>query len=306
VICSVPYRTGTLRSLAIALVATVLGACARHTVQRDGSNPCDNTGSGKPHPTPELGATYTNTSGDDLHAFVTSTQLDFTQGKHWTRHRKKCSSGTGNCSTGDSATITICPEQGARDIGQVNATKTYVDLSGGQTNTYVIAKLWDDANSPSDDWLGLTPGDTAYWIIEPDANGHAQSLLVELHQQNGKWQKVPLLPNQTVLFFPCNHKLKDQVEADFGKCLDHKGPDDTVNLADRGYPDRGQGREPSGDVTATWISCVAGCCSTSSAQQFPQSRRPAADSSKIPQSRPPRVDSTRRQSPTSAPRRPAA
>lgn len=214
-----------------------------------------------PTKTAEMPDTYDKISARDLHHYLTDKGvLNFSTGVAHIRHRK-CRAGS-DCTAGDSSLVYIYPEEGAMGVGSWSTGSDYVDLTGGKSNSYVIARLWNDSNSPTEDWLGLAPGDTAYWLVEPDASGHARSRFIQVHSSwVFFWKKNVIDPPGSLLFFACKHESKPKVEADFGYCADHKGPNDPISTPGAyDDPDRGQGRDLSGDVKSSWISCVAGCC----------------------------------------------
>lgn len=216
--------------------------------------------------TEDMSSTFDKIGDQNLHDYIA--RLDFSMGKSHTRPRK-CKPGTGNCSSAQTIDITIKPEHGAKGLGTPSGD--YIQLPNG-SHGYIIAELFNTSSAETEDWLGLLPGDTAYWLIETDANGNAQSRFVQVHEISpGKWKKGELTKTP-LLYFACNHKERKNLEADFADCTNP--PPDESSTTPRTAPV---------DLNSTWMSCPAGCCATASGQQVEcKAGQPCADSTKKP------------------------
>ena len=255
-ISNLPAEGRRSRNLATILVAAPLlvsltGAPAWHSrVAKAAGN---RSIAGQPAPTAEMPKPYSAMTGNDLHDYLGSLHWG---GKANTRPRTckwalKCPIPA--LPSVFSTDVFIQPELGAKEVGRKTPTSD-IDLSG--TNGFIVARLINQGGT-TEAWLGLEAGDTAYWVIEPASGGKALSHFIVIHEPKPKAYVATTL--LTDAFRSCQHSSDFPLEADFDNCK-HRGLLETGNTG----ASSARVADYSVDVKSTWISCVAGCCSTES------------------------------------------
>lgn len=252
---------------ATGMAFVVVAACAKSGAKSDTMVATRSQGSAQVRTgTPELDMKFDDMTNDDLWRNIK--KYDFGHGKAHTPHR--CNPKVQNCPSAGTD-VTISPAQGIKDLGTV-VDVNYINLPGSSTRSYLIARL-DNVrkNGSVENWLGLQPGETVFWLVEPDPQkaDHARSRFVRLGADPGA--KVTWLDDiGPQLYWFCDHKTqRDQDEANFADCSNDK--------------DQGGGtgiRSTNEDVTSTWGSCPGGCCATSNGT------RPGPKTTEHPAARP--------------------
>ena len=210
--------------------------------------------------TAEMIAKFDDITPQQLKDYINN-NVDFKHGKANTAHRK-CKKGTGNCSgaPGSGTDVTISPEQYAKDLGACTGTNAYITLPGTGSHSYIIARLTNDKNGETEDWLGLAKGDSAFWLVEPDGNGNARSRFVQISlDSQGNPVKSWLTNIGYLHYFACNHDQRNMVEGQFADC---SSVTSSKGGATASAKTTGTRTDPT-DIMSTWMSCPAGCCSTS-------------------------------------------
>lgn len=210
---------------------------------------------------PEMVKDFDHTSAADFQAYLVA--LDHDPGyKPELPTARKCTHNSTLCPSGTDAQVSISPVRGIRHLG--TKSNASIQLTGTQSNNYVIARIVNTSTDLTEAWLNLPPGDSAFWLLEPDAKGNAVSRIVQLEKAKDGTLVISTL-KKDLLYYACDHGDRD---------------DDDAAFADCSYATSGYHPASAEDVTSTWASCPGGCCATSSG------KGPFGDTTKKPPPRP--------------------
>lgn len=224
---------------------------------------------------PEMAVRFDQMSPDAFQAYTRGLKYALVKHVH-----RKCKNDPQRCSQStDSARIAMSPVKGLRRLGKVK--NGGIVLPGKTSHSYVIAKIVNDSDYAVEYWLKLAPGDSVFWLLEPDDHGYAQSRFVQLEPgANGTVIKQALPGFEDALpYISCKHKRRRSDQVNFANCQNDYG------VAGAQPQGRSQPLESNGDVTSTWASCPGGCCATSNGTRC-KSGQPCADSIKTSSARP--------------------
>lgn len=182
---------------------------------------------------------------DKLNDYIQSIGFDCKE-KHQPRVCKQDSNTSCKDAKKDRADITVAAAQGSNIIGSTDANAKVVTLPAS-SHGYVIARFTNNDQDKTEDWLQIPPHETAYWLIEPNSGG-VRSHFFTLDKVGNTFKKTELATIDG--FGGCGRPGTHPEETGFADC----------DLSP--YSDVAKPLSTVEDVKSSWISCVAGCCTT--------------------------------------------
>jgi hypothetical protein len=178
-------------------------------------------------------------------------QVTFTKHHNFPRKCKHAGPNLWCLSSSSTTTVSVRPADGSASAGTANGQSVSLPPNG-----YIIARF-DNIETSPEAWLLIPGHQTAYWLVEPDQNGKARSRFVLESKQDlispMEFRGCSQPPTPTTV---------DSARFADCKLMGHG----TVSALDATLA----------DVKSTWLSCVAGCCTTESIRQPTPAVQPGA------------------------------